>query len=155
MASRSRSPPLKPNPSPPASLERSIVTVRAPAAPTATEVFGKVRIVTADCAIAQSKDRKHTRRFVPGCELRAPVERRGDLSPENPKLEAALPPSHLFRPMEQFNLSRFFFGALLEPVLVRCTDEGLEQRVRLKRLRLEFWVELATDEVWMRGDLDH
>src|SRR5712664_1818495 len=37
----------------------------------------------------------------------------------------------------------------------RCADKAREQRVRAHRPRLELGVELAADEPWMIGQLDH
>jgi hypothetical protein len=51
MASKSSSPPLKPSPIPPVASDRSIVTVRCPVHPTATQAPCTVRTRTLVCAI--------------------------------------------------------------------------------------------------------
>src|SRR3954453_6598345 len=57
--------------------------------------------------------------------------------------------------MEMLQLRRLFLVLAPQPVLIRRPDEAAEQRMRLQRLRLELRMELAADEEWMLGDLDH
>src|SRR5215471_13537999 len=44
--------------------------------------------------------------------------------------------------------------AALFPALVGSFHERAEERMRLQRLRLKFWMELAAYEVWMVGNLN-
>ena len=57
--------------------------------------------------------------------------------------------------MEHLDLRGGFVRAPLQAIFVRRADERLEQRMRLERLRLEFRMELAADEIRMVGDLHH
>ena len=57
--------------------------------------------------------------------------------------------------MEHLNFGGMFFCATLQAMLVGCPDECLEQRMRLKWLRLELGMELASDEIRMLGNFDH
>ena len=63
--------------------------------------------------------------------------------------------SNLLRPVEHFHFRGCFFRAPLEARFVSCTHKGSKQRMRLERLRFEFRVELAADEVRMIGKFDH
>ncbi len=57
--------------------------------------------------------------------------------------------------MEHLHLDRLLLGLALQPVLIRRPDKRAEQRMRLQRLRLEFRMELAADEMRMIGQLYH
>lgn len=57
--------------------------------------------------------------------------------------------------MEHLQLSGFFLHAPLVSVVVGCADKASKQRMRLEWLRLELWVELASDEVGMVRKFDH
>src|SRR5271157_1600199 len=63
--------------------------------------------------------------------------------------------SNFLRPMEHFHLGRLFLRAPFQSVLIRCAHERAEQRVRLQRLRFEFRMKLARNEIRMVGQLDH
>src|SRR5712692_4322569 len=66
-----------------------------------------------------------------------------------------LPSRYFFWAMEHFNGARLSRQPPLQPVRIRRTDEFLEQRMRLQRLRLELGMELASDEVRVIGQLNH
>src|SRR5581483_5926780 len=57
--------------------------------------------------------------------------------------------------MEHFYLGCRFFRAALQSMLVRCAYERREHRLRLERLRFEFWMELAANEVRMIRQFHH
>src|SRR5579872_3281943 len=57
--------------------------------------------------------------------------------------------------MKHLDLGDLFLRVPLLAVFVRGSDKGLEQRMRLERLRLELRMELASDEVLMIGQFHH
>src|SRR3954447_1317213 len=63
--------------------------------------------------------------------------------------------TNLLGTMKHFHLRRFSLSAALRSVLVRCADECTEQRMRLERLRFEFRMKLASDEVRMIRQFYH
>src|SRR5215467_2945469 len=67
----------------------------------------------------------------------------------------ALPPRYALGPMEHLDFDCLFLGPTLLAICIRRAHEGAEQRVRLERLRLEFRMELASDEVRMVRQLHH
>src|SRR5690349_17638933 len=77
------------------------------------------------------------------------------LETRNSKPETALPPSHFFRPVEHLHLRRSFIRAAFQSALVGRANERREHRMRLQRLRLEFRMELAADEMRMIRQLHH
>src|SRR5258708_26304538 len=57
--------------------------------------------------------------------------------------------------MKHFHVRRFLSCAALRSMLIGSTYKCTEQWMRLQRLRLEFRMKLASDEVWMIGQLHH
>src|SRR5579864_870601 len=57
--------------------------------------------------------------------------------------------------MEHLHLRRRLFRPPFQAMLIRSANERFKQRMRLQRFRLEFGMELATDEVGMPGNFDH
>src|ERR1700679_4390999 len=57
--------------------------------------------------------------------------------------------------MKHFDRRYFFFRTPLTAMLVRRRNECTEQRMRLQRLRFEFGMKLASDEMRMAGQLNH
>src|SRR5882724_13674350 len=68
---------------------------------------------------------------------------------------AKLPSHYFFRTVEHFYGAGLTRRAPSHPVRIRGADEFLEQRMWLQRLRLEFGMELAADEVRVVGQFDH
>src|SRR5262252_455696 len=66
-----------------------------------------------------------------------------------------LPPRYALGPMEHLDFDCLFLGPTLLAIFIRRAHEGAEQRMRLERLRLEFRMELASDEVRMVRQLHH
>src|SRR3984957_14268634 len=62
---------------------------------------------------------------------------------------------HSFRAVEHFYCCRFLLGTPFQPMLIRGPHKPAEQRMRLQRLRLEFRMKLAADEVRMIGEFHH
>src|SRR5579871_873842 len=58
-------------------------------------------------------------------------------------------------PMKHLDFGGFLQNSPLRSIFVCCTYESTEQRMRLERLRLELWMELAPDEVGMIGQFHH
>src|SRR5271168_3658793 len=66
-----------------------------------------------------------------------------------------LPSRYFFRTVKHLDRCTFFMRPPLRAVLIRSRNESTEQRMRLKGLRFEFRVELASDEMRMIGQFDH
>src|SRR5204862_3507368 len=66
-----------------------------------------------------------------------------------------LPARDLYRPVKHLDFGGFFFRAAFKPVFVGSSDKRSEQRMRLEWFRLEFRMELASDEMGMIWQFDH
>src|ERR1700739_4612254 len=81
---------------------------------------------------------------------RISVEIRGALF-----LDSRFLDSRSLRPVEHFYLGRLSLRTPVQPVLISRAPKRAEQRMRLQRLRLELWMELAADEMRMVRQLHH
>src|ERR1700683_2086532 len=78
-----------------------------------------------------------------------------DLEGSGQMLTESLSPSHFFRPQKHLNFRSVFLQFFLLPMFVGSADKSLKQRMRLERLRFEFRMKLASDEIRMIGNLNH
>src|ERR1700683_2503503 len=68
---------------------------------------------------------------------------------------SCLPARHFFRTMKHFYCCRLFLCPPLRAVLIDSRNERAKERMRLQRLRFEFGMKLATDEMRMVRQFDH